>query len=31
MILYQPEEKLMQVNPMIGMENLTPYDFMAND
>ncbi len=21
-------EKLMQVNPMIGMENLTPYDFM---
>jgi exodeoxyribonuclease V alpha subunit len=25
------EEKLMQVNPMIGMENLTPYDFMVND
>ncbi|WP_342432413.1 ATP-dependent RecD-like DNA helicase [Neobacillus sp. FSL H8-0543] len=24
------EERLMQVNPMIGMENLTPYDFMAN-
>jgi exodeoxyribonuclease V alpha subunit len=24
------EEKLMQVNPMIGMENLTPYDFMTN-
>jgi exodeoxyribonuclease V alpha subunit len=25
------EEKLMLVNPMIGMENLTPYDFMVND
>ncbi|PAE38532.1 SF1B family DNA helicase RecD2 [Bacillus sp. 7884-1] len=25
------EERLMQVNPMIGMENLTPYDFMVND
>jgi exodeoxyribonuclease V alpha subunit len=25
------EEILMQVNPMIGMENLTPYDFMVND
>ncbi|WP_045517829.1 SF1B family DNA helicase RecD2 [Neobacillus niacini] len=25
------EEKLMQVNPMIGMENVTPYDFMVND
>ncbi|MCM3692316.1 SF1B family DNA helicase RecD2 [Neobacillus niacini] len=25
------EEKLMQVNPMIGMENLTPYDFMVID
>jgi exodeoxyribonuclease V alpha subunit len=24
------EEKLMLVNPMIGMENLTPYDFMTN-
>jgi exodeoxyribonuclease V alpha subunit len=24
------EEKLMQVHPMIGMENLTPYDFMTN-
>ncbi|MEH7250542.1 ATP-dependent RecD-like DNA helicase [Neobacillus niacini] len=22
------EEKLMQVNPMIGMENVTPYDFL---
>ncbi len=30
MILYPTEEKFMQVNPMIGMENLTPYDFMAN-
>ncbi|MEH6993095.1 ATP-dependent RecD-like DNA helicase [Neobacillus drentensis] len=25
------EERFMQVNPMIGMENLTPYDFMVND
>ncbi len=25
------EEKLMLVNPMIGMENLTPYDFMVID
>jgi exodeoxyribonuclease V alpha subunit len=25
------EEKLMLVNPMIGMENVTPYDFMVND
>ncbi|WHX99421.1 ATP-dependent RecD-like DNA helicase [Neobacillus sp. DY30] len=25
------EELLMQVNPMIGMENVTPYDFMVND
>ncbi|AZU63449.1 SF1B family DNA helicase RecD2 [Neobacillus mesonae] len=25
------EEELMQVNPMIGMENVTPYDFMVND
>jgi exodeoxyribonuclease V alpha subunit len=25
------EEELMQVNPMVGMENLTPYDFMIND
>ncbi|MDR6122251.1 exodeoxyribonuclease V alpha subunit [Bacillus sp. SLBN-46] len=25
------EEELMQVNPMVGMENLTPYDFMLND
>jgi exodeoxyribonuclease V alpha subunit len=25
------EEILMQVNPMIGMENVTPYDFMVND
>lgn len=25
------EELLMQVNPMIGMENLTPYDFMVNE
>ncbi|MEH7490769.1 SF1B family DNA helicase RecD2 [Neobacillus niacini] len=25
------EEILMQVNPMIGMENLSPYDFMVND
>lgn len=25
------EEKLMKVNPMIGMENVTPYDFMVND
>lgn len=29
--LLTAEEKLMQVNPMIGMENLTPYDFMVND
>jgi exodeoxyribonuclease V alpha subunit len=25
------EERFMQVNPMIGMENLSPYDFMVND
>jgi exodeoxyribonuclease V alpha subunit len=25
------EELLMQVNPMIGMENVSPYDFMVND
>lgn len=25
------EEELMQVNPMIGMENVSPYDFMVND
>ncbi|MEH7417990.1 ATP-dependent RecD-like DNA helicase [Neobacillus drentensis] len=25
------EEELMQVNPMVGMENLTPYDFLTND
>jgi exodeoxyribonuclease V alpha subunit len=25
------EEILMQVNPMIGMENVSPYDFMVND
>src|SRR3954454_11392396 len=25
------EEKLMQVNPMVGMENVTPYDFLTND
>jgi exodeoxyribonuclease V alpha subunit len=25
------EELLMQVNPMIGMENVTPYDFMVNE
>ncbi|MDR7000350.1 ATP-dependent RecD-like DNA helicase [Neobacillus niacini] len=25
------EEALMQVDPMIGMENVTPYDFMVND
>ncbi|MCM3725238.1 ATP-dependent RecD-like DNA helicase [Neobacillus cucumis] len=25
------EEEMMQVHPMIGMENLTPYDFLAND
>ncbi len=25
------EEELMQVDPMVGMENLTPYDFMTND
>lgn len=25
------EERLMQVNPMIGMENVTPYDFMVID
>jgi exodeoxyribonuclease V alpha subunit len=25
------EEVLMQVNPMIGMENVTPYDFMLTD
>lgn len=25
------EEEFMLVNPMIGMENVSPYDFMAND
>jgi exodeoxyribonuclease V alpha subunit len=25
------EEELMQVNPMIGMENVSPYDFLIND
>lgn len=25
------EEKLMQVHPMVGMENVTPYDFLTND
>ncbi|MDN3018644.1 ATP-dependent RecD-like DNA helicase [Paenibacillus sp. BSR1-1] len=25
------EEELMLVNPMVGMENVTPYDFMVND
>jgi exodeoxyribonuclease V alpha subunit len=25
------EEKLMQVSPMIGMEKVSPYDFMVND
>ncbi|PFO03610.1 ATP-dependent RecD-like DNA helicase [Bacillus sp. AFS076308] len=25
------EEEMMQVHPMIGMENLTPYDFLTND
>jgi exodeoxyribonuclease V alpha subunit len=25
------EEKLLSVDPMIGMENVTPYDFMLND
>jgi len=25
------EEEIMQVHPMIGMENLTPYDFLPND
>lgn len=25
------EDILMQVNPMIGMENVTPYDFMVNE
>jgi exodeoxyribonuclease V alpha subunit len=25
------EEELMQVNPMIGMENVSPYDFLTND
>ncbi|MEW9049519.1 MAG: ATP-dependent RecD-like DNA helicase [Neobacillus sp.] len=26
-----PEERLMQVDPMIGMENVTPYDFLTID
>jgi exodeoxyribonuclease V alpha subunit len=26
-----PEEQLMQVDPMIGMENVTPYDFLTID
>ncbi|PLS01256.1 SF1B family DNA helicase RecD2 [Neobacillus cucumis] len=25
------EEELMKVNPMVGMENLTPYDFLPSD
>lgn len=25
------EEEFMQANPMVGMENVTPYDFMLND
>jgi exodeoxyribonuclease V alpha subunit len=25
------EEELMQVNPLVGMENVSPYDFMVND
>ncbi|MBT2656779.1 ATP-dependent RecD-like DNA helicase [Bacillus sp. ISL-18] len=25
------EEQLMQVHPMVGMENVTPYDFLTND
>lgn len=25
------EEELMHVNPMVGMENVSPYDFMVND
>ncbi|QCJ43576.1 ATP-dependent RecD-like DNA helicase [Bacillus sp. S3] len=25
------EEELMHVNPMVGMENVSPYDFMIND
>ncbi|MFL6517982.1 MAG: ATP-binding domain-containing protein, partial [Bacillus sp. (in: firmicutes)] len=25
------EEEIMQANPMVGMENVSPYDFMLND
>ena len=29
--LFSYEEILMRVDPMIGMENVTPYDFMLDD